>query len=355
MSTTLIEVALGLLVGLGLASTTVVLALIGLRGTAPWRDRRAERRRGRTRRVLLALVLEDPDGAQRAHEQIAAGEAGRPAEIEAEAFALLAKVRGEPADQLRAILLATDAEWRARRLARSRASVRRCRGAYRLGLLRSPAAVWALSGLLEDRDARVRRTAVRALGAVGDPSVLPALLDRVDVDRGLRRDLIHAVALLEPAVCSRLRSRLREGLASPEPASRVPEFCAYLLGRHGDRAALDLLLTALARPEPRLSAAAAEALGEIADPTARLPLEAALRHPSAQTRAAAAAALGRIGDPASAAALGAAFDPDDRVLSRRVGAALLRLGAAGRAELAGSSSPYAVEAREVGALRGVPA
>ena len=87
-----------------------------------------------------------------------------------------------------------------------------------------------MAALLGNPDRGVRRRAALAAGRIGDPAVLPALVERL-------RD------------------------AEVE----VRQMAAFALGLVGDRAAVDPLLLALKDPEPLVRARAAEALGQIGD------------------------------------------------------------------------------------------
>lgn len=353
MSLGLLEAAAYLALGLGLACVLTAVVLVLLRATRGMRDRRAERRRARARTAMLELLMGEPDEATRARDDLLAGRAGSPRLVEREGFSMLTKVRGDSADELRALLHETGAEARAVHLARSRSAVRRCRGAHRLGVLHAGGQRALLEHLLSDPVLSVRRMAVRALGGIGDPAATPALLRMVDEERRLRRDLVFAVTRIGVGAVPALRAEAETGLARQHGHDAATEFALLMLGQLGDVESVPRLLVALFRPAPGLAAVAAGSLGEIGAPEAVAPLLAALGHPEPAVRSAAATALGRIGDPVAAPGLGAAFVPEDRLLNRAVADALLRLGGPGLDELAGSASPYAVEALALGALRGV--
>jgi cyclophilin family peptidyl-prolyl cis-trans isomerase/HEAT repeat protein len=90
-----------------------------------------------------------------------------------------------------------------------------------------------LERLLRDRDRGVRRRAALAAGRVGDPALVPALVDLLN-----------------------------------DQEVEVRRVAAFALGLVGDRAAADRLLAALADSDAEVRGRAAEALGRIGDPRA---------------------------------------------------------------------------------------
>ncbi len=133
----------------------------------------------------------------------------------------------------------------------------RWRAAEGLARIGEPA-VAGLAALAEDGDPDVRWKAIVALGDIGDPRAGPALRDRLaDPDRFVRGRAVSALA-------------------------RLGEPC------------LPLALDALADPDPRVRQGAAEVLGLLGDPTAAGGLLRALRDPAESVRRAAAVALLRI-------------------------------------------------------------
>lgn len=353
MSSALLDAAQFLLVAFSAACGAVAVALLLLRVTRRPLVRRATARRDAPRALLVALLMGEPDEASRAYAALANSRArGTRHIVEDESFRFLGKVRGASADDLRRLLADLGAASRAARLCRSASQVRRCRGAHRLGLLAAPQSRLTIEGLLDDPSLLVRRTAIRALGTLGDPAAAGALLAQVGPDRRLTSDLVHALVQLGEGAVPVLRQRLEEGLLVGPNPPRVAEFSAYVLGKVGSISEVPLLLQALDRDEVILSAASAAALGELGAPEALPGLQVALAHRSPVARAAAATALGQVGSDRAVAALSGAFEDDDRVLSRRVAAALLRAGPAGHAALAANPSPYAAEALAVGRLRG---
>lgn len=133
----------------------------------------------------------------------------------------------------------------------------RWRAAEGLARLGAPA-VTGLAALAGGSDPDVRWKAIVALGDIGDPRAAPTLRDRLaDPDRFVRGRAVSALA-------------------------RVGRPC------------LPLVLDALADPEPRIRQGAAEVLGLVGDPTAAEGLLQALRDPVESVRRAAAVALLRI-------------------------------------------------------------
>ena len=126
--------------------------------------------------LVLTVLMGEPDEVQRARDELArlTGEEGRQAE--SQIFSYLPKVSGETRTLLVELVLERGAADRARDLLHSWSSVRRCRGAYRLGALHRADAVPLLIPMLKDRTFLVRRVALRALGSIGDPTAVVPIL-----------------------------------------------------------------------------------------------------------------------------------------------------------------------------------
>ena len=346
--TVLVWLVLGL-VGL---SAGLVLLLVVLRVTADLRAKRQAHAHAVTRDLVLTVLMGEPDEVQAARDAIArlTGEQGTQAE--SQIFSYLPKVTGETRGLLVDLVTERGAVARARALLGSWSSVRRCRGAYRLGALHRTDAVPQLVPLLQDRAFLVRRVALRALGAVGDPAAVVPILRTSGGDDRLTRDVVSALERIGQAGAPAMRAQLTQGMARSSGSGRQAELATVGLGLVGDVGSVDLLVDALATPRPALQAAAAEALGRIGAPQAIPALVNALNVPDELVRSAAAAALGDIGDPDAAAGLGMALERAPRMTSRTLASSLLKLGGPGMETLRTHASPYAAEALAVHGLRG---
>ena len=130
----------------------------------------------------------------------------------------------------------------------------RWRAAEGLARLGEPA-VAGLAALAEDSDPDVRWKAIVALGEIGDPRAAPALRDRLaDPDRFVRGRAVSALARCGVS-CLPL---VLDALADPDP--RIRQGAAEVLGFLGDPAAVDGLLRALQDPAESVRRAAAVAL-----------------------------------------------------------------------------------------------
>jgi HEAT repeat protein len=130
----------------------------------------------------------------------------------------------------------------------------RWRAAEGLARLGEPA-VAGLAALAEDGDPDVRWKAIVALGDIGDHRAAPTLRGRLaDPDRFVRGRAVSALARLG-AQCLPL---MLEALTDSEP--RVRQGAAEVLGQVGDRAAIEGLLEALQDPAEPVRRAAAVAL-----------------------------------------------------------------------------------------------
>ncbi|MBI3967987.1 MAG: HEAT repeat domain-containing protein [Chloroflexi bacterium] len=160
----------------------------------------------------------------------------------------------------------------------------------------SPSAVVALARY--DRRAAVRAAALEALGEMGDPRAIPALVSALqDPDW-----LVHTVA------CEELR---RFGAAAVDqlvlalrhPTSGVRVAAAELLGAIGDPTAVSALVRALHDRSSEVVAHAAEALGVLGSESVVPALRERLYVADRDVQIAAAKALGRIGGAAAETAL----------------------------------------------------
>ena len=341
-----------LVLGLCAVSAGLVVLLLVLRITADLRERRRAHAHALTRELVLTVLMGEPDEVQRARDQLVTldGEEGRQAE--SQVFAYLPKVTGETRTLLVDLVTERGAVEQARHLLGSLSAVRRCRGAYRLGAMHRTDAVPLLVPLLHDRTFLVRRVALRALGAIGDPTAVVPILRHCAGDDRLTRDVVSALERIGQAGAPAMRAELAKGMARSSGSGRAAELATVGLGLVGDVGSVDLLVEALGTPRPALQAAAAEALGRIGAPSAIPALVAALDVRDELVRRAAAGALGDIGDPSAAEGLGHALVTAPRITSRTLASALLQLGDPGMTTLQEHGSPYAAEALAVHALRG---
>ncbi|WP_370961923.1 HEAT repeat domain-containing protein [Amycolatopsis sp. cg9] len=166
-----------------------------------------------------------------------------------------------------------------------------------------------LREVLADRDPRVRRAAIAAIGdssGTDDGMLLHALNDDDEEVRLVavvalgRRHSAGAVAYLQQAL--------------DDPSEAVGSMAVQSLGQVVDEADRTVLIQALRSSRRAVRLAAADVLGVDAGPGTRSALEDLLRHPDGRSRAAGAQALGRIGDALSEPALIEALrDPDSYV------------------------------------------
>jgi HEAT repeat protein len=155
---------------------------------------------------------------------------------------------------------------------------------------------------IDDRDARVRRDAVQALGLLGD-------LRAVTKIRVLLKDPVKdvrieaALALIrlgEDGLYSNLLSALKH------PTRQIVIGAALTLGRLGDRRATQHLVDAFKTNDQEIGAAVAWALGQCRDSFALPWLMAAVEHDFACAKA--CEALGNIGDEKAQGVLSRALE-----------------------------------------------
>jgi hypothetical protein len=315
-----------------LAGAAVALAAVIVVGRAA--RRRREERRARlaapARKLLLGIAAGDDDPAEVERLVRLPDEVWQA--VEANAVALLSKVRGEARAALVVVFERRGAAWRARSELGRSDPVRRARAADLLGILGRTDAVDALCDHLKDPDPDVRVVAARALGRIGDPAAARPLLAGV---AGRRRSVpahlaAHALAGIGTAGQPALEAAL------DDPQERVRAVAAEVLGLIGAIGAagrVEATLRADRSTEVRIRAA--RTLGRLGTRSAIAPLVDVLDpvHPP-PLRAEAARALGELGTPSTADALAGVLGDEQFEVAHQAARALLRLGGKGRAALA---------------------
>jgi HEAT repeat protein len=155
------------------------------------------------------------------------------------------------------------------------------------------AAVPLLFKALEDKDWRVRKTAVEALVGIAGEEVVSGLIHALKAhdNAGARNSAIEALVQLGGASIG----ALLPALETPDPDVR--KFIVDILGDIKDARAVPALVQKLTDDDENIRVAAAEALGKIRDPLAVDALLACLgRNDQGWLDYAAAEALGEIGD-----------------------------------------------------------
>lgn len=159
--------------------------------------------------------------------------------------------------------------------------------------------------LSESESPCVRIFAANALGQIGDPVAVPALLDCVSDMRGcnhkhVERVAKEALALIDASAVEPLAAALRSD------RREIRDSAVEVIGKIGDTRAVEPLISALGYSERP-----AIALGRIADPTAVEPLIASLRSSDTRLQSSAAIALGQIGDERAVEPLSALLKHED--------------------------------------------
>lgn len=339
-----------LLIGFGVLSVAFFLTLVVVRVTRDAWEQRTQRIAEGVRAQIFDLLMGEGDEAVRARQALESFSGPAWDRIEAQVFTMLPKLKGDSRSELVSLLLAKGAEGHALSLVRSRSGVRRCRGAFQLGVLGLSSHVDELVERLSDKRFLVRRVALRALGNIGDPRAVRPLLLLGERDNRLTRDLVYALDRMGPGAAPELRAVLRDEMSSGEHLHLDP--AAVVLGLLGDVESVGVLAEGLASPNPSFAGACAEALGRIGSPESIPALSAALLDPRPNVRAGAAHALGMVGSPESVQSLIEVVDEEEPQVSRQAAQALLELGPEARTLLEASTSPYAVEAVALQAIRG---
>jgi HEAT repeat protein len=197
-------------------------------------------------------------------------------------------------------VLRTNSDWRQREWA-----------AKALGQIGDPAVIPALIQALQDKD-DVRLAAVKALREIGYDHAIPALIQALqDNDESVSDRAATALERMGTVAILALIQALQD-----KEHWRVRYWAAKALGKIGDPAAIPALIEALQDKEwkeSKVRLAAAEALGEIGGHHAILALIQALQDKEHwRVCLAAVKALGQIGDPAAIPTLIQALQLQDR-------------------------------------------
>lgn len=348
--TPMLRIAVLVLLGLVVLCLLLVVLLLTLRIGFDVKLRRDERRASEVREVFFDLVMGEPREATRAERTLHGMGERQWAFARQQAFTMLPKLRGESRDHLIRVLRDKGSVATALRQVHSGSMVRRCRGAFGLGVLQERQHAAVLVRLLDDPAFLVRRVAVRALGNIGEPSAVPALLHLAGEEPRLSRDLVYALHRIGPEGIPEMRNHLSETIERGG-ADRSAELIVAVLGALGDYPSRHLIAAGLRSDHAGLAAASADALGAISAPDSEAALVVALTHPAARVRSTAARALGSMGSEATIEPLARLVEDDGHSPSREAATALVRLGDPGRRRLASSASPYAVEALALADLR----
>jgi|GEM_PF-1038659 len=204
-------------------------------------------------------------------------------------------------------------------------------------------------GYQKDRD--LARTAVAALGEVGDPRAVPALLGALRTE-DLWWDAIDALGMLGAAVLEPVLSLLKDEdsglrLAAVKILNEIGDTRAIeplltvlrnddsdlvrwdtvrTLGKLQDPRTVGPLIDALDDDDHEVRSAAAEALGALGDRQAVEPLIEVLENDESGVRRAAVLALGQLGDERAVEALTAALEDEYYVVRDLAAEALAKLG-----------------------------
>jgi HEAT repeat protein len=271
--------------------------------------------------------------------------------LETQARTLLPNLRGEDRVALGRLLDRLGAVEAARHQAHSkRAGVRAEAGEF-LGEAGTAESVSELLELLIDPDPKVRWSAARGLGRVGQASAVAPLLSSLEGTRSVPVDVV-ADAIVEIRDCP--IAVLRQGLGSPSVPMRAVS--VELLGRFQALAAADQVIDILHHdPSVEVRARAARSLGRMGSPRATQALLASVESGPVAMRAQAIWALGEIGAPEAVPVLRATLLSETHHLGDLAADALSAMGQIGVDVLtqvaAGSGQPAATALRLLAARK----
>jgi HEAT repeat protein len=304
------------------AAAVVLLVLV----TAAGRAVRLHRHRGRERlrdqlRPTIVAVLSAPD----APLPSAIPRRGRRDELfRILAFDYLSKVRGESRDALVRLLVERGTIDDAERRLRRPGDVGRSAAAELLGRCGLTRSREPLESLLERRSPEVRSAGVRALGRLGDPTVIPALLETLHVTRSVPAAIVAQAALrVGPSAIPALSQ------AAHDHHDGVRSAAVAVLGLQRAIDAVPTLIDVLAADDVvTVRGHAARALGQIGDPRALNALIRAARD-DPENAGVVAVALGDLGDAAAVDALASLVGDEHHDVATAAATSLTRCGDAG--------------------------
>lgn len=336
------------------ACLVVVLMLVAVRLGKDRSERRRLSLRAPVWRVVLTLSSAEGEELDDAYARLLALEPAQRRAVEADAFGLLPKLRGDARQRLREVLRAWGTSDDARHSTSSRSAVRRSRGYYRLGVLAEPGRRDQVLAGLEDRDFIARRTAMLALGSFPQPVVVARMLDRAVLEPPLRRDFLASLDRIGQAAVPVLREQLAraqvEAAEGADELGRRGQLVAEALGLVGAFDAVPSLEAALTGAPDEMQISCVRALGELGSPTSVPVLTGAIRHDNPDVRRVAAQALGLVGGPAAVAPLSLGLEDENVEVARAAAQALHRCGPAGHSLLESATAPVAREVLALAAL-----
>ncbi len=223
---------------------------------------------------------------------------------------------------------------------------------------KTTAAVQALSELLTNADADMRKQALQAIQMLAPhfavEIILPLLHDpSVPVRQAAIGGVMARFATTAPV------EPVHEALWDPE--AKIAGSAAYALKRFGKRVPLEMVLQALDHPSEDVVRAMIDLLGQHGSNAPFEPLVAKLGHPNPNVRNAAARAIGKIGNRAAVPALVMSLADEDWSVRRQVAEALTLLGEPGdqiddqAMLIALRTSDVEMRRKAIAALRGLEA
>jgi HEAT repeat protein len=199
----------------------------------------------------------------------------------------------------------------------------RGQAATALGLLGDPKAVPSLVEALGDEFVQVRTAVVTALGGIRDPAAVEALLGIARANAGLRTPALQGlVKSRDLGVLLQMQGLLTENDgALVEPLEMATETCIESARKKKNPPALDILLGALADPNPAVRGYTAACVWGFPDPRIKAALVQLLTDPAPKVRLGAVSSLGSLQDAdVTGLLLPLTHDPDVGVRRRAVSA-----------------------------------
>lgn len=303
-----------------------LIATVSIRFVRTIREKRLVAIQIDLRRVLIKLVSGDLPSAT-----LAQAIKFKTIHFDELSEAMVSKIKGEARESLVDFLEARGAVDGAISRTYRLGAMKRCKAASFLGNCGIKRSRLALERLLDNRNPEVRSTAIRALGLVGDPRSVEALLTRLDRDRKALPFGMVLVALNR--IGSVGNRQVRNGLDGEGEWQRAAT--VELLGLQGVIEAVPALVEHLSSDlsfEVRIRCA--RALGRIGSPRATQKLIDSLSpEVPLGLRVVSCGALGLMGDPRSVVPIARFLNENNQSMSRAAANALAQIGGGGIAAL----------------------
>lgn len=310
-----------LLMSVTILTTTILVILcstIVFRAGRITMASRTQKRHSELRRLLVELTL-----GERLNAQASQLSSYKLSDLDELSQAIATKIKGEAKQTIVDLLEERGSIDKAIRRTRNLGAIGRCRAASLLGNLAIDRSRGALEELLKDRNREVRVQAARALGNIGDPRSVPAILNCLDSRRNSLPFGVAIVALSKIGISG--TQYLIDALSGRGEKQRGA--CAEILGLLNAIRAIPSLIDQYHSDESTdVKIRCARALGRIGSPKALGALLKGLESENLSIRLVTCRALAQIGHRDAIPYLATMVEQAEFQLSRIAALSLVKMG-----------------------------